>query len=198
MNSEFATIKTSASYKLSECIERWNGKKRQNNAQDNLFIILIETKMANEQTDDSKTTDSCSLLKASCDLEYLLIGDIRKLLSEKFDLQTRSSLLVLLNRLIQNLPAVLELSSEEDYLSIVLERRPSWSRQINALYQANLDCVSSLTLVRDCLENDTSIAAISKELELRLRNWVKSFSAMRCQESTMLQEAFTLDLGGEA
>ena len=81
---------------------------------------------------------------------------------------------------------------------IVLERRPSWSRQINALYQANLDCVSSLELVRDCLGNDSPIAATSKELKVRLRNWIESFSAMRCLEGKMLQEAFTLDLGGEA
>ena len=154
--------------------------------------------MTNEQTDESKTTESCSLLKVTCDLEYLLIGDIRTLLEEKFDSQTRSSLLVLMNRLILSLPDVLELSSKKGYLNTVIERRPSWSRQINALYQANLDCVSSLTLVRDDLENDTPKAAISKELELKLRNWIKSFSAMRCQESTMLQEAFTLDLGGEA
>ena len=154
--------------------------------------------MTNEQTDESKTTESRSLLTAACDLEYLLIGDIRTLLEEKFDSQTRSSLLVLMNRLILSLPDVLELSSKKGYLNIVIERRPSWSRQINAMYQANLDCVSSLTLVRDDLENDTPKAAISKELELKLRNWIKSFSAMRCQESTMLQEAFTLDLGGEA
>ena len=155
--------------------------------------------MTNKQTDESKTTAKLnSMLKESCDLEYLLLGDIRTLLEEKFDSQTRSSLLVLMNRLILNLPDVLELSSDEGYLNIVAERRPCWSRQINALYQASLDCVSSLTLVRDGLENDTSIAAESKELELRLRNWIKSFSAMRCQESTMLQEAFTIDLGGEA
>lgn len=154
--------------------------------------------MIHEQTAESKTTESCSLLKASCDIEYLLIGDIRTLLEEKVDSQARSSLLVLMNRLILNLPDVLELSTENGYLGIVAERRPSWSRQINALYQANLDCVSSLRLLRDSLENDTSIAAISKGLELRLGNWIKSFSAMRCRESTMLQEAFTLDLGGEA
>ena len=155
--------------------------------------------MTNEQTDESKTTAKPnSMLKESCDLEYLLIGDIRTLLEEKVDSQTRSSLLVLMNRLILNLPDVLELSSEKGYLSIVLERRPSWSRQINALYQANLDCVASLELVRDCLGNDIPIAAISKELEVRLRNWIESFSAMRGLESTMLQEAFTLDIGGEA
>ncbi len=147
--------------------------------------------MKNPQADESGQIEPRSLLKTSCDLEYLLIGDIRILLSEKFDSQTRSSLLVLLNRLIINLPDVLELSSKDGYLGIVLERRPNWSRKIHALYQANLDCVSTLVPVRDCLEKNGSLAAISKELELRLKEWIKSFTAMRCREGTMLQEAFT-------
>ncbi|MDB4757036.1 hypothetical protein OAG56_06640, partial [Mariniblastus sp.] len=135
------------------------------------------------------------MLKESCDLEYLLIGDMRTLLSEDFDLQTRASLLILLNRLIRNLPNVLKLALDNSYLNAVLKRRPNWSRQIKALYQANMVCVS---LVRDRLEKDTSIDAISKEVEQRLRHWIESLATIRCRESTMLQEAFALDLGGEA
>jgi hypothetical protein len=161
-------------------------------------MTWIETTMKNKRTDAPSRVEPLSLLKASCDLEYLLMGDIRILLSEKFDSQTRSSLLVLLNRLILNLPDVLELSSKDGYLGIVLERRPNWSRKINALYQANLDCVSTLVPVRDCLEENGSITAISNELEVRLRNWIESFAVLRRQESTMLQEAFTVELGGEA
>lgn len=154
--------------------------------------------MANQRTDESKLIEPHCLLKASCDLEYLLMGDIRALLSEKFDSRTRSSLLVLLNRLILNLPVALELSSQDGYLRNVLERHPNWSRKINALYQANLDCVSTLVPVRDCLAKNGSITAISKDLEDRLRNWIGSFAVLRRQESTMLQEAFTVDHGGEA
>ena len=154
--------------------------------------------MTNEPTAETKTAESITLLKASCDLEHLLIGDIRALLAEKFDSQTRSSLLLLMNSLILNLPVALKLSSKVGFLSVVAEKCPSWSRQVAALYQANLDCVSSLTLVRDCLENHTPIAAISKQFLLGLKNWIRSYSALRCQESTMLQEAFTLDIGGEA
>lgn len=155
--------------------------------------------MKNQLTGETEPIKSNSALKESCDLEYLLIDDIRTLLNEEFALQTRSSLLLLLNRLIRNLPNVLELSSDKGYyLNAAHERRPNWSREINALYQANMDCVSSLSLVRDCLEKDTPIDAISKEVEQRLRHWIKSLAAIRCRESTMLQEAFTLDIGGEA
>lgn len=154
--------------------------------------------MANSRTDDSRSNQPRSLLKASCDLEYLLMGDIRILLSEKFDSRTRSSLIALLNRLILNLPVALELSSQDGYLRHVLERHPNWSRKINELYQANLDCVSTLVPVRDCLAKNGSITAISKDLEDQLRNWIESFAVLRRQESTMLQEAFTVDLGGEA
>ena len=154
--------------------------------------------MENQRTGETEIIKSHSALKESYDLEYLLIGDIRTLLNEEFDLQTRSSLLVLLTRLIQNLPNVLDLTSDEGYLNAVLVRRPNWTRKIKALYQANMDCVASLSLVRDWIEKETPADSISKENEQRLKHWIKSLAAIRCRESTMLQEAFTLDIGGEA
>ena len=154
--------------------------------------------MTHQQNNKSQQIESRSLLKSSCDLESLLMGDIRTLLSNQFDSQTKSSILVLLDQLILNLPVLLELSSKNGYLNVVLEKRPGWARQIDALYQANLDCISSLKLVRNCLKNDRNFDALSQELGVPLQNWIESFSAMRCLESTILQEAFTIDLGGEA
>lgn len=154
--------------------------------------------MNNQRPDAPKPIPPRSLLKSSCDLEYLLMGDLRFLLHTADDSPTKSSLLVLLNRLILNLPDVLELSSKDGYLGSALDRRPNLSRQIDELHQANLDCVSTLVLIRDCLDSDDRLEAVSKELELRLRKWIESFSAIRCLESTILQEAFTVDFGGEA
>ena len=154
--------------------------------------------MNNLRIKESKRTDARSSLKTSCDLEYLLIGDLRLLLHATTDSQTQPSLLVLLDRLLLNLPDVLELSSKDGYLGIVRDRGPNWSRQIDELHQANLDCITTLALVRNCLENDQSYNAFSKELALRLQEWIESFSAIRYLESTMLQEGFTVELGGEA
>lgn len=154
--------------------------------------------MFSQPTDDPETISSNSLLRTSCDLECLLIDDIRSLLGDKCDATTHASLLVLMNRLILNLRVLLDLSAKDGYLSVVLEKRPGLSRQIDALYQANLECVSSLVLIRDGLEYGLPVAAISKEPEMRLKKWIETFSAIRCRESTMLQEAFTVDIGGEA
>lgn len=154
--------------------------------------------MNNQRLDESKRIASRASLKTSCDLEYLLLGDLRSQMCETNDTQTRSSLLVLLNRLILNLPDVLELSSNDGYMGVVLDRRPNWSCQIDELHRANLDCISTLVLIRDCLESDLDFSAVSKELKVRLQKWIESYSAIRRLENTMLQEAFTVDFGGEA
>ena len=154
--------------------------------------------MNNQCLDDANQIASHTLLKTSCDLEYLLIGDLRLLLRATTGSRTKSSLLVLLNRLILNLQDVLEISSLDGFMVTVLDRRPNWSRQISELYQANLECVSTLVLIRDCLENDQVFNANSIKLDQKLEKWIESFSIIRCLESTMLQEAFTVEFGGEA
>jgi len=136
--------------------------------------------------------------KDSFDLEYLLVGDIRILLTERFDWRSRNTLLLLLNRLTTNLPKVLELSSKETYMAPVLERRPNLSQKVDDMYQANLDCLAVLNLVRDRIQKDLCIESISDELELLLKNWIRSFAALRHQERRILQEAFVVDFGGEA
>ncbi len=161
-------------------------------------MTRMETKMNNQRPDESKRIAPSSLLKTSCDLEYLLVGDLRFLLNAKVGSHTRPSLLVLLNRLILNLPDVLKLSSIDGYMETVLARRPNWSRQVDKLHQANLNCVATLILIRDCLESDQGFNAISKKLKVRLQKWIEAYSAIRCLESTMLQEAFTVEIGGEA
>lgn len=132
------------------------------------------------------------------DLEYLLIGDIRILLTERFDWRSRSTLLLLLDRLISNLPKVLDLAAKEEYLCTVLERRPNLSKQVDDLYHANLECLSVLKVVRDRLESDKCIHSISEELETLLKNWIRTFATLRHQERRILQEAYVVDLGGES
>ena len=78
------------------------------------------------------------------DLEYLLLGDLRQLLDEPQTAQTRQSILVILDRLLLNLPRQLALACEKGYMTEVLEQCPNWHRQIEALHGANLDCISAL------------------------------------------------------
>ena len=83
-------------------------------------------------------------------------------------------------------------------MSEVLEECPNWQRQIEALYGANLACISALDESRDSLVRELPFAAIANELSCNLRHWMQSLVAIRGHESRLLQNAFTLDLGGEA
>ena len=147
------------------------------------------------QTNAVQKTES---LKVCCDLEYILMGDLRQLLNERSTPQTRPSLLALLDRLLLNLPHVLRLSSVGGYMKVVIEKRPNWYRQIEELQQVNLDCISALGGLRDHIESELNIVDISSEMDCRLREWMKVFGGLRRQESQLLQDAFTMDIGGEA
>ena len=132
------------------------------------------------------------------DLEYLLLGDLRQLLDEPQTAQTRQSILVILDRLLLNLPRQLVLACEERYMSEVLEQRPNWHRQIEALYGANMACISALDESRNRVVRELPFAAIANEVSRHLRQWMQSLVAIREHETRLLQKAFTLDIGGEA
>ena len=57
--------------------------------------------------------------------------------------QTRQSILVILDRLLLNLPRQLALACEKGYMTEVLEQCPNWHRQIEALHGANMACISA-------------------------------------------------------
>ena len=132
------------------------------------------------------------------ELEYLLLGDLRQLLDDPLTEQTRRSMLVVLDRLLLNLPRRLVLACEEGYMSEVLERRPNWHRQIEALHNANLDCISAIDNLRNRIVRELPFAESAGQLQHNLRRWMRSLASIRGHERRLLQEAFTSDIGGEA
>lgn len=137
-------------------------------------------------------------LTAFCDLEYIIMGDLRQLLNEQPTPQTRPSMLVLLNRLLLTLPYAMRLSSEDCYMSIVRDKRPNWHRQIEAQHRDNLECYLALCGLRGRIEGEVSIGDISDEMDGKLREWMTLYARTRRRESQLLQEALTVDIGGEA
>ena len=135
-------------------------------------------------------------LRACCDLEYLLIGDLRQLLKERSP-PDNHTVRVLLARLLRNLPEVTRHSSISGYMTVALERCPRLYRQITTLQNANLDCLHALQELYDSIESESSFNDVSKETDHALEAWIESFGTMRSRESQLLQEAFTTDIGGE-
>jgi len=137
-------------------------------------------------------------IKRCYDLEYLLLGDLRQFLDDPVTPDTRQGLVVTLDRLLDHLPLQLELVSEEGYMSEVLEEFPNWHRQIEALLGENMSCISRLRELRRRVANELPFSAVGREVSFKLRKWMESLETIREREVQILQNAFALDLGGEA
>ncbi len=141
---------------------------------------------------------SVEAIKRCYDLEYLLLGDLRQLVDEPPTAQTRFGMLVTLDRLLENLPRRLELTSEQGYMAEVLEERPNWHDRIENLLDANRDCISRLDELRRRIARELPFAETARRVSQDLREWMDSLESIREHEGQMLQNAFALDIGGEA
>ena len=137
-------------------------------------------------------------MKTCCDLEYLLIGDLRQLLDEPLAAHTRQLLLAILDRLLLHLPRQFSLACQQGYMSMVLEECPHWHRQIEQLHDDNLACISSLDELRNRILQDLPFDTIAREVSNKLHLWMQSLATIRELEGQMIQEAYSLDIGGES
>src|SRR5882724_7956569 len=75
------------------------------------------------------------LLEQYSSLEYILLGDLRDILEEPPDDESRKWLLAVLDTLLETLPREFVLEDEDGYMAEVLERYPSWSAQVDRLHR---------------------------------------------------------------
>ncbi len=137
-------------------------------------------------------------LQSCWDLEYILIGDLRQLLNQGCLTEIRQPLLVIIDRLLQNLPDLLRLSSENGYMAAVPQAYPRLLRQFQALQTVNRECIISLQALQARIKSKSNLTTLSQETDSKLRDWITAFENMRSQEGELLQEAYTVDIGGEA
>ncbi len=134
-----------------------------------------------------------------CDkTESRLIGELRQLLNQPATTLTRQALLTILNRLLDNLPLHIELASQGGYLIEVRRLRPSWQRQIKALQRANVCCLSSLHELRNHIRHESPSERIDTRECGEIKTWIRSLRSLREHECQLLQNAFAIDIGGEA
>jgi hypothetical protein len=135
-------------------------------------------------------------LKACYELEYLLIGDLRQILKEPSSPENRESLLALLKLFLRNLPEVIKLASDSGTMTAVQQKCPRLYGQIKTLQTAHLDCLDELKELHDSMEIE-SAEEVAKT-DYKIGKWIDSFALMRIHESQLLQDAYTVDIGGEA
>ena len=149
-------------------------------------------------TDQIKSNSQTDSLKVCQDQESMLLVDLLRSLDQPCWRQRRQPLLDILDRMLTNLPHHLQLVSLGGYFTEVIQLRPNWHRQVEALHGANIDCITALHKIRDRIECARSSATIEIRESDDIDVWIRSLVSIRGQESRLLQAAFTLDIGGEA
>ena len=89
-------------------------------------------------------------------LEYLLIGDLRDLLEEPADNETRRWLLAVLEELLDLLPNEFEYEDQGGYLADVCEQNPNWSNKVERLHRERESLYFSLLELRNRISNEQS------------------------------------------
>ncbi|WP_147867055.1 hypothetical protein [Stieleria maiorica] len=131
-------------------------------------------------------------------MESRLIGELRLLLEQPATAPTRHAILTILNRLLDNLPLHIELASQGGYLIEVRRLRPSWQRHIKALRRANACSLSSLHELCKRIRHESPSEPIDARECGEIKAWIRSLRSLREQECQLLQNAFSIDIGGEA
>jgi hypothetical protein len=135
------------------------------------------------------------LLEQYSSLEYILLGDLRDILEEPADDESRKWLLAVLDALLETLPREFDLEEEDGYMAEVLERYPSWSSQVERLYRDHELLFSKLKELRGRIERNIWVAPIANEVRRDLRDWILKLIAHHRSETRIIQTAMNLEVG---
>lgn len=130
-------------------------------------------------------------------LEYLLIGDLRDLLEETPDNETRRWLLAVLEELLNLLPNEFEYEDQGGYLAEVCEQNPNWSNRVERLHREHEGLYFSLLELRNRIADEQSFEFIADEVQPKLSRWIEAAQRHRESEQQLVVASFDTAFGGE-
>ena len=145
----------------------------------------------------TRLTTSRDAYARSSVLEYLLIGDLRDLLEESPDNETRRWLLAVLEELLNLLPNEFEYEDQGGYLAEVCEQNPNWSNTVERLHREHEGLYFSLLELRNRIADEQSFEFIADEVKPRLSRWIDSAQRHRENEQHLVVASYDTAFGGE-
>ena len=130
-------------------------------------------------------------------LEYLLIGDLRDLLEESPDNETRRWLLAVLEELLNLLPNEFEYEDQGGYLAEVCDQNPNLSNTVDRLHREHEGLYFSLLELRNRIADEQSFEFIAEEMKPKLRRWIEAAQRHRESEQQLVVAAYDTSFGGE-
>ena len=146
----------------------------------------------------SRPAPPCDAYARHSMLEYLLIGDLRDLLEEPADSETRRWLLAVLEELLDLLPNEFEFEDQDGYLADVCELNPNWSSMVERLHRDHENLYSNLLELRNRISGEQSFDFIADEVKPKLSRWIAAAQRHRDREQRLVVAAFDTTFGGEA
>lgn len=130
-------------------------------------------------------------------LEYLLIGDLRDLLEESPDNETRRWLLAILEELLDLLPNEFEYEDQGGYLAEVCEQNPNWSNVVERLHREHENLYFNLLELRNRISSAQSFDFIADEVKPKLSRWIEAAQRHRESEQQLVVSSYDTTFGGE-
>jgi hypothetical protein len=135
------------------------------------------------------------LLEHYSSLEYILLGDLRDVLEERPDAESRRWLIAVLDALLDTLPREFDLEDADGYMNEVLECQPNWASQVERLHRDHDLLFTKLKELRGRVDCDAWIAPIANEVRRDIRDWTLKLIAHRRSENRLVQTAMNLEVG---
>lgn len=108
----------------------------------------------------------------------------------------RSWSLTIMDRVAEYLQQQFDVEESDGYLHEVLDEFPNWHPQVEHLQQEHRLLQQQFVQIRDRLEATPINSAMSHEVRHQLGDWIDSFRQHQGRENRLIQEAFSIDLGG--
>ncbi|MBS0260821.1 MAG: hypothetical protein JSS02_02595 [Planctomycetes bacterium] len=140
-------------------------------------------------------TRDARLLEHYSSFEYILLGDLRDLLEEQPDKDSRHWLIAVLDALLDTLPREFDLEDADGYMSEVLERYPGWTHQVDRLHNDHDLLFNKLKELRGRVERDAWVAPMANDVCRDIREWTLKLIAHRRSEKRLVQTAMNLEVG---
>jgi len=128
--------------------------------------------------------------------EYLLLGDLREVLSLPPGPHTRPELVALLTRLFELLPQQFAMKEQGGYLSEVTERFPNWQDQVDALRIEHAFLYEDLRSLRNDVDDPMRFRAAKESTMARIAEWMDRFRNHELEERRLAQLGMNLEIGG--
>ncbi len=118
-------------------------------------------------------------------LEFMLLGDLRDVLHEEPNVQTRNWLLLIVDELLRRLPEEYDLCTRYGYLNHVLREFPEWEALVDRLENQYLALYKRLLLSQEHLQSGQDFSVLAGSLRLELRSWIGAFTVLHRHEARL-------------